>query len=483
MMHVHLIGIGGTGLSAIARVLLERGYMVSGSDRALSPQAKELAEAGVRVSVGHQAENVRGADLVVRSSAVPDDNVEVLAAQAAGVPVLKRAQFLGDIMRGQRVIAVAGTHGKTSTTAMIAWVLSRLGYDPSYIIGGTARNLKNNAHAGQGSAFVIEADEYDRMFLGLDPDVAVVTYLEHDHPDCFPTLEDYRAAFRAFVQRIKPGGLLLTCCDTPETSRLAQAVPAGAAALTYGLSATADYRAVQVHANALGGFDYQAVYQPAGAQLAALGSVSLQVPGEHNLRNSLAALAALHQFLLALSLPQEAASQLPAIAQALGEFNGTGRRFDLLGEAQGITIIDDYAHHPTEILATLAAARARYPQRRIWAVWQPHTYSRTSMLLPAFATAFGNADRVLVTEVYAAREKAVDFNNFSAAQVVDRMDHPGAQFSPTLDETTNNLLDQLQPGDIVLVLSAGDADQVSARVLAALRSAQVTSGNTQQEGE
>lgn len=463
MTHVHLIGIGGTGLSAIARVLLERGYVVSGSDRALSPQAKELAEAGVRVMVGHQAENVRGADVVVRSSAVPDDNVEVQAALASGVPVLKRAQFLGDLMRQQRVIAVAGTHGKTSTTAMIAFVLARLDQDPSYIVGGTVRDLHNNAHAGQGSAFVIEADEYDRMFLGLDPDVAVVTYLEHDHPDCFPTMEDYRAAFAAFIQRIKPGGRLLVCHDTSETSALAGAAPQGTSALTYGLSEGADYCAMQVQPNTLGGFDYEAIYQPAGQAPRSLGSVQLQVPGEHNVRNSLAALAVLHQFLPAKP------DRLPAAIQAMGQFSGAGRRFDLQGEVQGITVIDDYAHHPTEIQATLAAARARYPQRRIWAVWQPHTFSRTLTLLDAFTGSFRDADRVLVTEVYAAREKAKDFNNFSAAQVVDRMNHPGAQFSPTLDETASRLIQQLQPGDVLLVLSAGDADQVSARVLAALQ--------------
>jgi UDP-N-acetylmuramate--alanine ligase len=479
MTHVHLIGIGGTGLSAIARVLLERGYVVSGSDRALSPQAKELAEAGVGVMTGHQAENVRGADVVVRSSAVPDDNVEVRAAQAAGVPVLKRAQFLGELMRGQRVIAVAGTHGKTSTSAMIAWALTHLNQDPSYIVGGTVRNLNSNAHAGQGGAFVIEADEYDRMFLGLDPDVAVVTYLEHDHPDCFPSMADYRAAFTAFLGRIKPGGVLLVCHDTDETRGLLPAAPEGTTALTYGLSAGADYRAVNVHPNALGGFDYAVEYQRLTAAPVLLGSVHLQVPGEHNVRNSLAALAVLHQFV------PGSASLLPAIAQALGEFSGAGRRFDVQGEVQGITVIDDYAHHPTEIQATLAAARARYPLRRIWAVWQPHTFSRTLSLLAAFAASFRDADRVLVTEVYAAREKAKDFDNFSAAQVVERMNHPGAQFSATLDETTHRLLQQLQPGDVLLVLSAGDADQISARVLAALQTGSDSADrlSLQQEGK
>ena len=240
---VHFIGIGGSGLSAIARFLAESGTPVTGSDRTLSPLAQELRAAGIPVSVGHAAENVSGAGLVVRSSAIPDDNPEVKAALAAGIPVLKRAEFLGRLLQGRQVIAVAGTHGKTTTTAMIAWMLTRLGQDPSYIIGGVSRNLGNNAHAGKGSAFVIEADEYDRMFLGLDPDLAVVTYLEHDHPDCFPTLQDYRQAFVDFIHRIRPGGNLLVCADQPATAALAQSVYLDRQVYTYALHAHADYTA------------------------------------------------------------------------------------------------------------------------------------------------------------------------------------------------------------------------------------------------
>lgn len=478
--HVHFIGIGGSGLSAIARLLLESGYRVSGSDRTLSPLAQSLAAAGAQVMVGHQAANVQGADVVVRSSAVPDDNVEVQAAQAAGIPVLKRAEFLGQLMEDRLSVAVAGTHGKTTTTAMIAWLLVRLGQDPSYLIGGTARNLGNaNAHAGKGPAFVVEADEYDRMFLGLDPDVIVVSYLEHDHPDCYPTPEAYFQAFTEFVQRLRTqpqrderlrdhvlntGGLLLVSRDNAEAHRLSGFAPQGTHVLTFGTHPEADYTAENLGPNGLGGFDYDAVYTPPAEDASAsspviLAHVSLQAPGIHNVRNSLAALAVTHQ--LGLN-PHLAAS-------ALAEFSGTGRRFEIQGEVNGITVIDDYAHHPTEIQATLAAARARYPERRIWAVWQPHTFSRTRMLHSQFEQAFKDADRVLVTEVYAARERAVDFNNFSAAAVVEQMDHPNARFVPTLGEVCDTLLAQLQAGDVLLVLSAGDADQVSARVLAALR--------------
>ena len=448
MQKVHFIGIGGSGLSAIARLLAEDGWTVTGSDRALSPLAVELANLGIPVAVGHAAENIQGAELVVRSSAIPDSNPEVQAARAAGIPVLKRADFLGQLMQGRQSIAIAGTHGKTTTTAMIAWMLTRLNLDPSYIIGGVSKNLASNAHAGHGPAFVIEADEYDRMFLGLSPRLALVTFLEHDHPDCFPTMPDYRAAFAEFVARLQPGGTLLCCADNYEAAALVSRTPAGCTARTYGLTCPADYCAQEVHPNSLGGFSFEA--WRSGRRLAAL---ELRVPGLHNASNALAALAAAHL----LQLPVEAA------AAALNEFSGTGRRFELLGEPGGIAIIDDYAHHPTEIRATLAAARARYPGRRIWAVWQPHTYSRTRALLDEFLTAFHDADQVLVTEIYAAREAA---EGFSAAQVAKRIDHPSAHFFATLEENEQYLVQHLQSGDVLLVLSAGDAERISAGVLA-----------------
>jgi UDP-N-acetylmuramate--alanine ligase len=461
---IHIIGIGGSGLSAIARFLLESGYQVTGSDRALTPLAQELAAAGVPVSIGHRPENVLGAGLVVRSSAVPDDNVEVQAALQAGIPVLKRSQFLGQLMEDRLTIAVAGTHGKTTTSAMIAWLLVRLGQDPSYIIGGTVKDLdKKNAHAGQGPAFVIEADEYDRMFLGLHPDVSVVTFLEHAHPDCFPTPGIYFEAFVDFIHNLRAGGVLLVAADSSEALRLAQL--SKEEAFSYGIDPAADYTAENLAANARGGFDYDAYWKQPGGEKVYLAHISLQVPGEHNVKNSLAALAVIHRSVFFA----DTAALLEKAARALAEFSGTGRRFDVQGEVDGITVVDDYAHHPTKIRATLAAARARYPERRIWAVWQPHTYSRTRLLLSEFAESFSAVDRVLVTEVYAAREKAADYEHFSALQVVEQMSHPGALFTGGLEETGDYLLQNLRPGDVMLVLSAGDADQISARVLAALR--------------
>jgi UDP-N-acetylmuramate--alanine ligase len=461
MTHVHFIGIGGTGLSAIARLLLEMGTTVSGSDRVLSPFAEGLKRDGATVYKGHNAANVAGADWVVRSSAIGDDNPEVTEARARGIPVFKRADFLGRLMEDKIGIAVAGAHGKTTTTAMIAWTLFALGRDPSFIIGSTLTNLKTNARAGRGKAFVIEADEYDRMFLGLKPQIEVITNIEHDHPDCYPTFEDMYSAFQSFITLLPQDGTLVACIDDSAASAIMNdARREGRSVLAYGLQGDATLNSPQwmlarnLQPNARGGFNFEAISNlfPEAQTI----SVSLQVPGKHNVQNSLAALAVSSL----LGLPPKKA------AEALGEFRGTGRRFEVVGEVNDITVIDDYGHHPTEIKATLAAARARYPERRLWAVWQPHTYSRTQTLFEHFVAAFPDADEVIVTEVYAAREAPQDF---TSAFIVSSMRHASARFIAKLDDTTKYLLNHLRPGDVLIVLSAGDADQVSADVLAGLK--------------
>jgi UDP-N-acetylmuramate--alanine ligase len=460
MTHIHLIGIGGTGISAIARVLLEMGHTVSGSDRAESPFTRDLESAGATISIGHRPENVRGADLVVRSSAIPDDNPEVVAARELGIPVLKRADFLGSLMDGKTGIAIAGTHGKTTTTSMLAWVLSALGQDPTFIVGGVIANLGVNARAGKGKAFVIEADEYDHMFLGLKPAIEVVTNVEHDHPDCYPTPEDFQAAFVDFARLLPANGVLVACAEDPGARSLIEATKnLNRSVLTYGLRPLTKDGTIEMDSfaevftpNKNGGFTFSACVVSEDV------TVALQVPGKHNIRNALAVLTVSR--LLGLDLA--------AAAQALGEFRGTGRRFEVRGEADGVTVIDDYAHHPTEIRATLAAARTHYPGRRIWAVWQPHTYSRTQTLFDEFAHSFGDADVVLVTEIYAAREPKQDF---SSKQVVEAMQHPSVHFTASLKETSDTLISHLLPGDVLLVLSAGDADQVSINVLEHLKEA------------
>jgi len=453
---VHFIGIGGSGLSAIARLLNESGYQVTGSDKNLSPAAADLQDAGVAVYVGHHPRNVSGADWVVRSSAVTDDNVEVQAARNAGIPVYKRVDILGQLMTGKIGIAIAGTHGKTTTTAMTAWALSELGLDPSFIIGGVAANFGVNAHAGNGAHFVAEADEYDYMFLGLLPRVEVITNLEHDHPDCFPTFADMRRAFERFVDRLPADGTLIGCVeDDGSRGLLTYAAGRGRPVIAYGEGASTSGHGPQwlearaISRNQNGGFSFTAASDAASPQPV---QVDLRVPGQHNVLNALAVLGVLR--VLGLSL--EAGSH------ALRTFAGTSRRFEVRGERNGVTVIDDYAHHPTEIRATLAAARARYPGRRIWAIWQPHTYSRTRLLAGEFAAAFSDADEALVTEIFASREAPQDF---SSEDVVRLMRHPSARYSGSLDATVAHLQERLAPGDVLLVLSAGDADQISERIL------------------
>jgi UDP-N-acetylmuramate--alanine ligase len=461
MDHVHLIGIGGTGLSAIALVLLEKGYRVSGSDRQFSQQLGRLQAAGARIFVGHAAENILGADLVVRSSAIGEDNPEIQAAQARGIPVLKRENFLEFLIADQKTIAVAGTHGKTTTTAMVAWLLTSLELDPSFVIGSIAWNLGANAHAGQGAYFVIEADEYDYMFLGLNPYIAVISNIEHDHPDFFPSYEDFYHAFQSFASRLIDDGILVVCADDPGARQLGEELSKNCQVLTYSLTdPQCDYFVQDMRLNQFGGYDFQIYRNPAFSGAFPVSSHNVRanfttrVMGLHNVQNALAALIVAD--LVGLNWQDCAAP--------LSGYRGAARRFEELGTCSGVTIVSDYAHHPTEIRATLAAARARFPGRDIWVVWQPHTYSRTRALAEQFTMAFRDretslADHVIVTEIYAAREASPP-DGFSAVEVANRIQNPDVHFIPRLDEVSLYLLNHLTGGEVLLVLSAGDADQV-----------------------
>ena len=451
--HVFFIGIGGTGLSAIARLLQEKGYIVSGSDQQISDLARELINDGIPVYQGHSADHLVGVNLVIRSSAIPDSNPEVQAAQAAHIPVYKRSDILGELMKDQIGIAVAGTHGKTTTTAMIATMFYKLGLDPSYIIGSVSKDLGNNAHYGSGNYFVIEADEYDRMFLGLSPTIAIITNLEHDHPDCYPTFSDYLQAFKAFTEKVTPDGKLFVYRDDTGIQKLIPLIT-HPAVLTYGISSDCDYQAREIAPNQMGGYHFS-VYQNTAQSSTRLITVDLSVPGMHNVMNALVTLGISHSL----------GFDLQSAANSLTEFSGTSRRFDILGEVNQITIIDDYAHHPTEIQATLQAARSRYPGRKIWAIWQPHTFSRTKILFDEFKNSFTQADHVIVSQIYASREKD---DVFTSSQVVDAMLHPDARYIASLKAITDYLVENLSSGDVMLVFSAGDATQVSKDVLSRL---------------
>lgn len=447
MTHVHLIGIGGSGISSIARVLLEKGYTVSGSDRALSSLARDLQASGAAIYEGHNAKNISGADIVVRSSAISDDNIEVVAALKNGIPVLKRADFLGSLMKDDIGIAIAGSHGKTTTSAMMAWALYSLGADPTYILGGVSRNLQNNAHSGKGKYFVIEADEYDRMFLGLQPNIILMTSIGYDHPDCFPTIEEYEQAFRQFVGRLKPDGLIVANLSDSKRMHLFSSASQHHHEMTYGLDPLADCHPAALHINEKGGYSFDVVMNDHTAA-----TVTLAVPGEHNVLNALGVFAVLFHEGFA---PEK-------IADELSNFKGTGRRFEIVGELHGITIIDDYAHHPDKIRATLSAARVRFPGRRIIAVWQPHTYSRTRVLAADFTQAFHNADLVIISEIFASREKPEDYSSNQIAQAIN---YTSCKFIPDLRAISAFLATEIRPGDVLIVLSAGDANQICIDVI------------------
>ena len=443
---VHLVGIGGAGLSAIARILLGRGLLVSGSDARASDITAALSSDGAAIHIGHDAAHVRGADIVLATSAVTDDHIEVAAALAVRIPVYRRRQFMGALLHGHDTLAVAGAHGKTTTTAMLAHILLCAGRDPSYIVGGVMANTGVNAAVGRGESFVIEADEYDNMFLGLTPNLAVITNIEHDHPDFFPTYADIKASFEQFAHSLTDDGTLIACADNAGSLTLAEERrAAGMAALTYGIDCdAADWRASDLRFDEHGS-EFSVIH--AGD---ARGRARLNLPGKHNALNALAALAAAYQRGVSVDMG----------AAALRSFKNAGRRFEVRGERDGIIVIDDYAHHPTAIRANIEAARQRYPQRQIWAVWQPHTYSRVQQFLADFASAFVRADHALITPVYAAREAPIPgINGPRLAEAISAF--CPATFATTFAHAADIIECEITRPAAVLIFSAGDANQIA----------------------
>lgn len=462
-LRIHLLGIGGAGLSPIAQVLLDMGIQVSGSDRTPNAMTARLAKRGAKVMLQQSAENLfdlpvgQRPHVVLISSAVQSDNPERQAAETLGIPVVKRIDFLPALLGGRRVIAVAGTHGKSTTTAMIVHILVRAGLAPGYIIGADVPGF-GNAAAGTSPYFVIEADEYDHMFLGLQPAIAVITNVEWDHPDFYPTPASFRRAFMRFVDNVNRSGLIITCRDDEGAEQLrAYGFSRGPEWLTYGLDPEAELQAINVQS--VPGKGYRADVLHWGLPACTL---QMEVPGQHNVRNALAAIAAAVWCDVSIA----------DACHAVQSYHGVARRFQLLGESQGITVIDDYAHHPTEIIATLGAARDRFPSRRIWAVFQPHTFSRTRNLLSEMANSFGAADKVLVTNIFAAREK--DDGSVSAASVVEASPHPSIHHVGGLVETAEYLAEHTESGDVVIVLGAGDSNRIGELLLAQLRDRQST---------
>lgn len=440
---IHFIGIGGAGLSALAQVMLGRGFVVSGSDPAAPNRVTDyLEKRGATIFSEHEAGNIAGADLIVTTSAARADNPELVAAHLQQIPIFKRREFLREVTRGYDVIAVAGSHGKTTTTAMIARILEEAGLDPTAIVGGTVPEWDTNARVGTSRWFVIEADEYDYAFLGLEPKIAVLTNVDYDHPDLFPTRAAYRDAFEAFLKQTRMDGVCIVWGDDGAASELAQR--ADQRVIRYGVGQENDWRVGNIAANALGGSDFS-VFRNNHL----LSNGSLQIPGTHNVLNALAAIAA----------AQQANVSLDAALNTLKTFGGVARRFQVLGSFHGAVVVDDYAHHPTEIRATLSAARLRFPSARIFALFQPHTFSRTHALMDEFADAFDDADVVLITEIYAARER--DEAGLTSQEIVARMNRRAAQHVGSLEQAEEILRKELRAGDVLITLGAGNVNRVA----------------------
>ena len=452
---VHFVGIGGAGMSAIASVLIARGYAVSGSDLRESEITRRLRAAGARIQIGHAPEHVEPGQVVVISRAVPEANVEVQMARRSGVQVLHRAEMLGSLMEGMRSIAIVGTHGKTTTTSMIARVLERAGRDPTVLIGGEVDDFGGNARAGHGEDLIAEVDESDGSLLRVAPQIAVVTNIDAtDHLDYYGSIEQVLETFGRFLNRLPADGLAVVCADAAAGRTLVAGLrgSGGARAVTYGLAPESDYAGRILE---MAGFR-SAFEVRRGRDL--LGTVTLSVPGEYNVQNALGALAVG----LELGVPFASA------ADSLMTFRSVQRRFTVRGEVGGVLVVDDYAHNPTKVRALLQATRWCWPQSRIIAVFQSHRYSRTQTVGPQFADAFDPAHEVIVTELYAADEPSVPGIDAGIIVRAVRARRP-VQYIAEASQVVASLADRVGPGDLVLTIGAGDVWKIGDGLLASLR--------------
>jgi UDP-N-acetylmuramate--alanine ligase len=464
---VHFVGIGGAGMSGIARVMLARGVPVSGSDAGSAPMLAELAALGADVHAGHDAAHLGQADTVVVSSAIRPSNPELAAARERNLRVLPRAAALASIMVGRRATAIAGTHGKTTTTSMLTTILRECGADPGYVIGGVLAETGRGAEDGGGPDLVVEADESDGSFLMLSPYVAVITNVEADHLDNYSGLDEIRAAFEAFARRITPGGALITCADDAGAQAVAEASRARDIRVrSYGEAATADYRVSQFSPRGMGStFVLTAGPNSAGPNSAGPSgldpfesTVTVAVPGRHNVLNAAAAIAAATE----LGVPG------PQAAAALAAYRGAHRRMEPKGEADGVRVLDSYAHHPTEVAADLAAARDLADGGRVLAVFQPHLFSRTRIFATDFGAALGRADEAVVLDIYAAREDPEP--GVTGQLVADAVPGGRGRFRPgPLAAVPAVIADLAKPGDLVLTMGAGDVTTLGPVIVAALR--------------
>lgn len=445
---LHFVGIGGTGMCGIAEVLVNMGYSVSGSDLAANASTERLTELGADVRLGHDPSHVHGSDVIIISSAVSSDNPEVMESRRLNIPVIPRAEMLAELMRLKHGVAVAGAHGKTTTTAMVAGVLSDGGLDPTVVIGGRVGSLKSGAKLGRGEVMVAEADESDGSFLKMKPTIAVVTNIDREHLDYYGGLPAIRQAFTEFLDRVPFYGAAIACIDDSNVRAILPEIDRKR--ITYGMDEAADIRACDIEIAGFGS-NYVA-HGPRGR----LGEVRLALPGRHMVSNSLAAIAVGLEF----DLPFE------SIAASLAGFRGVDRRMQRRGEFGGAIVLDDYGHHPTEIVATLGAVRDGYDARTL-VVFQPHRYSRTEALLEEFGGAFGLAEMVIVMPIYAAGERPIKgLTDAKVAEAIRRHGHENVVFEADRDRIVARLRAEARPGDVVLTLGAGDVWKIGVELLA-----------------
>jgi UDP-N-acetylmuramate--alanine ligase len=451
--HIHFVGIGGIGMSGIAELLLNLGYKVSGSDLHTSAITANLATLGGMIYTGHQGQWVSGADVVVTSSAIAETNPEVVAAHEAGIPVIQRAEMLAELMRLKKFgIAIAGSHGKTSTTSMVSWVLTQAGLDPTIVVGGKVDSLGGNAKLGEGEFLVAEADESDGSFLKLSPVLEVVTNIDLEHLDYYRDIDHIKSVFMEFIDKIPFYGAVILCLDDANIADLLPGIRKRM--ITYGLTAQADIHAEQLVA---AGGKTRFMVRKGDMQL---GEIHLALPGRHNVYNALAVVCVG----LELEIP------FAVIAGALGSFGGVQRRMQLKGEARGITIMDDYGHHPTEIRATLAALKEAWPDKRLVVLFQPHRYTRTEALYKEFQTAFHQADFLVMTDIYAASETPIPGVSSENLLVdIKRHGQRHTHYIPTVEGLAEELLPLLVDDDLVLTLGAGNIVRAGEELLSRLR--------------
>ncbi len=444
---LHFVGIGGAGMSGIAEVLHENGFFITGSDMNQGPVIDYLQSKGMEVHIGHAPENIADADIVVRSSAISLENIEIKAAIEKNIPVVRRAEMLGELMRLKYTIAVAGTHGKTTTTSMVGAIWNEALLDPTIIVGGIVKNLGTGAQHGMGEALIAEADEYDKSFLQMVPSMALITNVDEDHLDCYEDLDEIKSAFTQFANKVPFYGQVIVCIDDLGIQDIIPGIVKPV--VSYGFSNQADYRVDAVEREGfITRFDVIAFGEN-------IGRIELHIPGRHNVNNAMGAIA----------LAIEEGISIEVVQRALKQFGGVKRRFENVGSLNGCPIYDDYAHHPTEVTATLNAAKDHFPNKRVVVVFQPHLYSRTQDHYETFASAFVNSDILVLTDIYGAREQPIEgVDSNLIAGVCKKLGHKDVRLVPAFDDIKEMMEKELSEEDVLLVMGAGNVWRLGAEM-------------------